>query len=183
MRKLQFSKDFSSAECHFITANDIRFAYKSFGLPTGTPLIHLTHFRGTMDHIDPEVADRIAARRPLIIFDNIGVGRISGEIPKSFHEAASAYASFIQALELDLVDIWGYSMGGCVAQMLSLNYPNLVRRLVLCCAPPSIGKGVTPPSVSAFKKIATAHTDQQVLSSFLRYCFTSSAESQEAGRK
>ena len=37
----------------FVPVREVRFAYRRFGNPAGTPLILLQHFRGSMDNWDP----------------------------------------------------------------------------------------------------------------------------------
>jgi len=34
----------------FVSAGEVRFAYRRFGNPSGTPLVFLQHFRGSMDN-------------------------------------------------------------------------------------------------------------------------------------
>jgi pimeloyl-ACP methyl ester carboxylesterase len=54
--------------------------------------------------------------------------------------AANAIA-FIKALGLSQVDVLGFSLGGLVAQELTLAAPELVRRLVLVGTGPRSGEG------------------------------------------
>ena len=56
----------------YVSVKGIKLAYRRFGKPSGIPLLFLTHFRGTMDLIDPLLANTIAASRELILFDNAG---------------------------------------------------------------------------------------------------------------
>jgi pimeloyl-ACP methyl ester carboxylesterase len=55
--------------------------------------------------------------------------------------ADDAY-TFIAALGFDAVDIFGFSLGGMVAQALVLEHPELVRKLVLTGTGPAGGKGI-----------------------------------------
>ncbi|MFD6210611.1 MULTISPECIES: alpha/beta fold hydrolase [unclassified Peribacillus] len=123
----------------YIEAEGIRFAYRKFGKETGIPLIFFIHFRGTMENWDPEMIGALAENRPIILFDNTGVGETSGETPTTISEMAKDAATFIKALGLEQVDILGFSIGGFVAQELVLQQPNLVRRIVLAGTAPQSG--------------------------------------------
>ena len=52
---------------------------------------------------------------------------------------ADKAAEFIRLLGLTQVDLLGFSLGGYVAQTVTLNYPDLVRRLVLAGTGPGGG--------------------------------------------
>jgi pimeloyl-ACP methyl ester carboxylesterase len=120
-----------TAPTQFVEANGVSFAYRRFGKPGGVPLVFNMHFIGTMDHWDPLVTDGLAATREVILFNNAGISSTSGEVPNSVEEMAANAAAFIKALGLAKVDILGFSLGGFVAQQLTLANPALVRRLVL----------------------------------------------------
>jgi pimeloyl-ACP methyl ester carboxylesterase len=128
-----------TAPTQFATSNGIRYAYRRFGAETGTPLIFLQHFRGGMDHWDPAVTDGLAANRPVILFNNTGVASSSGETPNRVEAQADDAATFVGALGLTQVDVLGFSIGGYVAQALTLRHPALVRRLVLVGTKPRAG--------------------------------------------
>jgi len=66
----------------------------------------------------------------------------SGEVPTSVEEVAANAAAFIQALGVTQVDVLGFSLGGLVAQTLTLAEPELVRRLVLVGTGPRSGEGM-----------------------------------------
>jgi pimeloyl-ACP methyl ester carboxylesterase len=122
-------------------ANGVTFAYRRLGSQTGdsVPLVCLQHFRGNLDNWDPALVDTLAARREVILFDNAGVGGSSGVVPRTVAPMAEDALAFIDALGLDRVDILGFSMGGFVAQELTLARPRLVRRLVLAGTGPQGG--------------------------------------------
>jgi pimeloyl-ACP methyl ester carboxylesterase len=115
----------------FIEANGIRFAYRRFGKTGGVPIVMNLHFRGTMDHWDPAVTDGLAQQREVILFDNAGIGASSGETPASIPGMATDAIAFIKALGIGKADILGYSIGGKVAQEITVQAPDLVRKLIL----------------------------------------------------
>src|ERR1700704_6501598 len=145
----------------FVEANGIRFAYRRFGRPDGVPLVFNQHFTGTMDHWDPLVTDGLAATREVILFNNAGISSSSGEVPASVEEMAANAAAFIKALGLAKVDVLGFSLGGFVAQALTLADPSLVRRLILVGTGPRAGEGMvtlTPEAQAVFGS-TYAHPD------------------------
>src|SRR5271157_5525560 len=115
----------------FVEANGIRFAYRRFGTIGAVPLVFNQHFRGTMDYWDPAVTDGLARNREVILFDNAGVSSSSGKVPTSFQEMGANAIAFIKALGLTKVDVLGFSIGGMVAQEITTQAPQLVRRLIL----------------------------------------------------
>ncbi len=122
-------------------ANGVTYAYRRLG-NAGTaspPLVFLQHFRGNLESWDPLLVDAIAAEREVILLDNAGVGLSSGIVPSTVSEMARDAISFLDALELDEVDLLGYSLGGMVAQELALFRPRAVRRLVLAGTGPRGG--------------------------------------------
>ena len=169
-----------TAPTQFVEAKGIRFAYRRFGKPGGAPLVFNMHFTGTMDHWDPLVTDGLAAGREVILFNNAGVSTTSGGVPTSAEEMAANAVAFIKALGLSKVDVLGFSLGGMVAQALTLAEPGLVRRLVLVGTGPRGGEGMatlTPEAQTVFGA-SYANPDEVWLGAF----FTPSKASQAAGR-
>ena len=169
-----------TAPTQYVEAAGIRFAYRRFGKPAGVPLVLNMHFTGTIDHWDPLVTDGLAANREVILFDNAGIARTSGDVPTTAEAMAANAAAFIKALGLTKVDVLGFSMGGFVAQALTEAEPHLVRRLVLVGTGPRGGVAMgslTPEAQAVFGK-TYAQPDDLWLSVF----FTPSDTSQAAGR-
>jgi pimeloyl-ACP methyl ester carboxylesterase len=125
-------------------SNGISYAYRRFGADaTGAPpLVLLQHFRGNLDSWDPALVDALAGEREVILVDNAGVGGSTGVIPRTFTDMAHDALAFIDALGLKQIDILGYSIGGYVAQEITLIRPQLVRRLVLAATGPQGGEGM-----------------------------------------
>src|ERR1700677_646196 len=148
---------------------------------SGAPLVFNMHFMGTMDHWDPAVTDGVAEEREVILFDNAGVSSSSGEVPGSIAEMGANAIAFIKALELEQVDVLGFSIGGLVAQEIALEAPDVVRRLVLVGTGPRSGDSMdtgTPEGKQIFGA-TYEHPDDL----WLRVHFTPSEVSQTAGRK
>jgi pimeloyl-ACP methyl ester carboxylesterase len=127
-------------QTRFVEANGIRFAYRSFGQKQGVPLVFLQHFTGTMDSWDPALVNPLAATRPVIVFNNTGVGTSSGTTPDSVEEMAADAAIFTDTLNLKQVDLLGFSLGGFIAQALAAQSPHLVRKLIVAGSAPRGGE-------------------------------------------
>src|SRR5271154_907552 len=120
-----------TAPTQFVEANGMRFGYRRFGKAGGVPLLFNQHFRGTMDYWDPAVTDGLAKNREVILFNNAGVSSSSGKVATSFQGMGANAVAFVQALGLTKVDVLGFSIGGMVAQEITVQAPDLVRRLIL----------------------------------------------------
>lgn len=124
----------------YVDSGGLRFAYRRLGPEVGIPLILLQHFTGTMDAWDPAVVNALAARRPVIAFDNAGVGTSSGETPDSVEQQATDAEAFIAALGLKQVDLLGFSLGGFLAQVMATRGAVDVRRMILAGTAPRGGE-------------------------------------------
>lgn len=169
-----------TAPTQYVTANGIRYAYRRLGSGTGTPLVFLPHFRGGMDHWDPAVTDGLAAGRPVILFNNAGVASSGGQTPNTVEAQADAAGGVWAALGLSLADVLGFSLGGYVAQALTLRHPGLVRRLVLAGTKPRAGDDTgRHPDVNT---VGTRH-DVPTFEDFQFLFFAPSQASQAAGER
>src|SRR5260370_14139691 len=170
-----------TAPTQFVEANGIRFAYRRFGKPNGVPLVFNQHYTGTMDHWDPAVTDGLARDREVILFNNAGVSSSSGEVPTTAEEMGANAVAFSKALGLRKVDVLGFSIGGFVAQEITLQAPDLVRRLVLVGTGPRGGQGMatlTPEAQGIFGATYDGPDDL-----WLRVPFTKSEGSQISSRE
>jgi pimeloyl-ACP methyl ester carboxylesterase len=169
-----------TAPTQFVEARGIRFAYRRFGKANGVPLVFCQHYIGTMDYWDPTVTDGLARDREVILFDNAGVSSSSGEVPTTFEQMAADAIAFIKALGLKQVDLFGFSIGGMVVQEITLQAPDLVRRLIIDGAGPRGGPGMElVAQVSGRIFGATYDPPENV---WLAIKFSQSAAGQAAGR-
>ena len=125
-----------------ITADGATFAYRLLGPSTGVPVVFLNHLAAVLDNWDPRVVDGVATAHPVITFDNCGVGASTGTTPKSIEAMARDAVTFIRALGLEEVDVFGFSMGGMIAQVIAAQEPRLVRKLILAGTGPAGGIGI-----------------------------------------
>lgn len=129
-----------SAPTRYVEGHGIRFAYRRLGPAAGTPLVLLQHFSGNIDAWDPAIVNALAADRPVIVFDNAGVGRSTGQTPDNVAAMARDAVDFIGAIGLSEVDLLGFSLGGCVAQQIAAEHGPLVRKLILVGTAPKGGE-------------------------------------------
>jgi pimeloyl-ACP methyl ester carboxylesterase len=124
--------------------NGVTYAYRRFGnRSTGVlPLLCLIHFRGNLDNWDPILVDAIASQREVILVDNTGVGGSTGTVPSTIAQMARDALAFVDDLGLKMIDLLGFSIGGCVAQEVVLIRPYVVRRLILAGTCPQGGEDV-----------------------------------------
>jgi pimeloyl-ACP methyl ester carboxylesterase len=120
-----------TAPTKYIETNGVKFSYRTLGPTSGTPLVLLQHFTGTMDSWDPAVINALAKTRPVIAFNNKGVGATNGVVADNIADMTKDAYAFITTLGHKKVDLLGFSMGGFVAQELAAQYPELVNKVIL----------------------------------------------------
>ena len=170
-----------TAPTRFVEANGIRFAYRRFGKAGGVPIVFNLHYIGTMDYWDPAVTNGLARDREVILFDNTGVSSSSGEVPSTFEEMGAHAIAFIKALGLKQVDVLGFSIGGMVAQEITLQAPNLVRKLILVGTGPRGGEGMASLTQVAQQIFGAAYDPPEHL--WLAVLFSPSEAGQAAGKE
>lgn len=152
---------YETAETKFVSINGIKHAYRLFGQSSGVPLFLHVHFRGNMDWWDPAFIGPLAAKRPILLVDNTGVGRSEGVVATTFAGWAQTIIDVAKALGITKLDVLGFSMGGFAAQRIALQSPELVRRLVVAGAGPSAGEGITGGDPKFFTMVASASTPDE----------------------
>src|SRR5438876_1800882 len=109
----------------FIQTKLEKYAYRRFGKGQGLPLLCLQHFTGTLDNWDPALSDPLASGREVILFDNAGIGRSTGEVPETVAGMAAHVMAFLDGLHLDSCDVLGFSLGGMIAQQMAKDRPSI----------------------------------------------------------
>src|SRR5260370_9786242 len=106
-------------------------------LGTGRPLLVLKGMGATSADWDPSFIDPLASANEIILLDNRGIG-LSTDNGAAFDIAQPAddTARVIKALEFKRVSVLGWSLGGFIAQILALDHPALVDKLVLLSTDP-----------------------------------------------
>src|SRR5689334_21396063 len=166
---------------HTINAGGVTFAYRQLGPSTGVPVVFLTHLAAVLDNWDPRVVDGIAAEHRVITFDNRGVGASSGSTPTTIEEMARDAVTFIRALGFDQVDLFGFSMGGMIAQVIAQEEPQLVRKMIIAGTGPAGGEGIDKVTRISYLDIARGLLTRQDPKQFL--FFTRTANGRRAGKE
>jgi pimeloyl-ACP methyl ester carboxylesterase len=171
----------NTAPTSFVEADGTRFAYRRFGEPIETPIVLLQHFMGNLDNYDPAITDELAKSREVILTDNAGVGLSRGKAPDNVAGMARDAESLIDGLGLEHVDLFGFSMGGFVAQQIALDRPELVRRIVLVGTGPRGGEDMAQIDPEVAPLFGTVYDPQDLM--WLPIFFSPSSKSQTAGRQ
>ncbi len=162
---------------HLSAGNGVEYAYRRYGANT-RPLLFLQHFRGNLDSWDPALADQIARSRQVVCFDNTGVGGSGGATPRTVRQMALDAIEFLDALEVDDVDLLGFSLGSFVAQEVALIRPNLVKRMILASAAPQGASGMHGWAPDVISAVGAREVSP---SGFLDVFYTQSATSRGTG--
>src|ERR1700692_3514716 len=136
------------------------FAYRDTG-GAGRPLVLLHHFRGNLDSWDPALIDDLAANRRVITFDYEGVAGSEGNIAHTMAETAVSSLRFLDAMNLDRVDLLGFSFGSFVAQEIALTRPSMVNRVVLASAAPKGGPDMHGWAADVIGAVGTPETSPE----------------------
>jgi pimeloyl-ACP methyl ester carboxylesterase len=171
----------NDAPTHTINAGGVEFAYRELGPRTGVPVIFLTHLAAVLDNWDPRIVDGIAATHRVITFDNRGVGASSGSTPTTIEGMARDAVTFIRALGFDQVDLFGFSMGGMIAQVIAQEEPQLVRKMIIAGTGPAGGEGIDKVTRISYLDTARGLLTHQDPKQFL--FFTRTPNGRRAGKK
>lgn len=169
-----------TAPTRMVEKDGYRYAYRRFGQGSGPPLLLLQHFTGNLDNWDPAVTDALAIAHDVILLDNSGIGRSSGEVPRTIAAMTEHVFRFLDGLELTVCDVLGYSLGGMIAQEMALHRPAAVGRMILVGTAPRGGEDIMhlgKPSLDRYFKDATLNGYARLQKIF----FTPTPASQTAG--
>lgn len=145
-----------------VSANGVDFAYRELGpRNSGTPVVLLAHLAAVLDNWDPRVVDGLAKQLHVVAFDNRGVGASTGTPANKIEQMADDAIRFIKAKGFKQVDLFGFSMGGMIAQEIALKEPSLVRKMILAGTGPAGGPGIsTVAGVANYDMLRAALTGQ-----------------------
>jgi pimeloyl-ACP methyl ester carboxylesterase len=160
------------------TADGLSLAYRDTG-GDGRPVVLLQHFRGNLDNWDPALIDELATGRRVITFDYQGVGGSEGTVAHTISETAAGALRFLEAMNLEQVDLLGFSIGSFVAQEIALTRSSAVNRVVLASAAP---KGAPGMHGWASAVIAAVGTPQTSPEEYISVFFAPSETSKQAGQ-
>jgi len=172
---------YKDAQTQFIDVAGTKFAYRDFGPQEGVPLVLLNHWGAVLDNFDPYIVDALAKSHRVITVDYRGIGSSSGSAPLSVGEMADDTIALIRTLGFKKIDLFGFSLGGMVAQDVMRKAPKLVQKLILTGTGPAGGRGINQVGPVSWpliiKGLLTLHDPKFYL------FFTSSQNSRHAAKE
>jgi pimeloyl-ACP methyl ester carboxylesterase len=109
---------------------DVQLHYRDSGRPDASPVLGIMGFASDQRLFAGQIATVIETHR-FITFDNRGVGRSSAGPATTIDEMANDALRLLDHLEIERVVVFGVSMGGAIAQRLTLDHPDRISALVL----------------------------------------------------
>ena len=173
------SVGYADASTERVAAGNVGYAYRDLG-EGEMPIVLLQHFRGNLDNWDPALIDALAADRRVVTFDNVGVAATTGKTPNTVEAMAHGAIDFLEALELQRVDLLGFSLGSFVAQEIALIRPGLLRRVVLASAAPQGAADMHGWAPEVIDAVGAPETTPQ---GYLDVFFAPTNTSREAGQQ
>jgi pimeloyl-ACP methyl ester carboxylesterase len=127
---------YADAPTQYVRVDGVDYAYRSLGKESGTPIVCLQHFTGTLDNWDPIVINGLAKERRVITIDNTGIGNSGGTTPDNVQDMARDALKIISTLGIPKCDLLGFSLGGFIAQTIAITKPELLRKIILAGTAP-----------------------------------------------
>ena len=138
--------DVLTAPIHVVRTPAGTIAYRELG--SGPALLLIAGANASIDDWPASFVDTLAAHHTVVVFDNAGIGPTSAvPVPASLSVPAmtSQTSALISALRLGRPAVLGWSMGGMIAQDLTVTHPAQVSRLILAATAVGTGKAVPLP--------------------------------------
>lgn len=146
-----------------VKVGDINIEYYADG--SGPPLLLVAGVGANANTWGEPFLDCIRSRFRIIWMSNRGMGGSdAGSDELTVRLMAQDAAGLLRELGIEATHVFGYSMGGYIAQELALNYPQLIKRLVLGCTNcgPSRSVPQSTDDVGRIGKIMSQSGDDRV---------------------
>lgn len=158
-----------------VKVNDINIYYEIHG--EGFPLLMIRGLSSDVYRWPLSLVKEISKHFKVVLFDNRGAGRTDKpDIEYSIKMMAADTTGLMNVLNIEKAHILGYSMGGSIGQEIALDYPEKVKKLILCSAGCGGPKSV-PASEEVRKGLASNReglSDEELLRNWLPIYFTES---------
>ena len=149
-----------------IEANGVELCTEPFGDPSDPPILLITGASGSMLWWEEDFCRLLADQGRFVIrYDHRDTGRsVTYEAGRPGDTSADLVADAAGVLDgygLPAAHVVGVSMGGALAQVLALDFPNRVRSLILISTSRAVsGRGELPSGTEEFARfVATATLD------------------------
>ena len=127
-----------------VRVNDINIYYEIYG--EGYPFILIRGLSSSLDSWHPYSISQFSKHFKTILFDNRGAGKTDvSEGKYSAKMMADDTIGLMDALQLEKAYVLGFSLGGCIAQEMVLNYSNRVSKLILTSSWSGDSHGIVTP--------------------------------------
>ncbi len=127
-----------------VKVNDLNIYYEIYG--KGYPFILIRGISSSLDSWPPYSVEHFSKHFKTILFDNRGAGRT--DMPDGKYSAkmmADDTIGLMDVLQIEKAHVLGFSMGGCIAQEMVLNYPKRVAKLILTSSWCGPSHGIVTP--------------------------------------
>jgi len=115
----------------------------------GQPLLLIMGLGAPAAAWDPEFVREMTKTHKVVTYDNRGTGLSDKpDVPYSIALFASDAVGLLDALDISRAHVLGVSMGGMIAQELTIHYPQRVASLILGCTTPGGKHAVAAPPES-----------------------------------
>jgi pimeloyl-ACP methyl ester carboxylesterase len=129
----QANQNKTAATSGYAPVNGLKMYYEIHG--EGMPLVLLHGAFMTINTNWSALIPELSKNRKVIAVELQGHGRTADiDRPFSFEYMADDVVALLQYLKIDSTDIFGYSLGGCVALQIAIRHPQIVRKLVIASA-------------------------------------------------
>jgi pimeloyl-ACP methyl ester carboxylesterase len=157
--------------------------YKTSG--EGFPLTMIMGLGANSQWWDKELIDRLNNHFKVILFDNRGTGR--SEDPGdnfNFKILAEDVVKMLEKLNITETNLLGISMGGMIAQEIALNFPEKLRKLILCSTYCGGSKSVqpSPEVVKILSKPRSGRPIEEIVDETVPLLYTSDFISNNPGK-
>ena len=161
----------------FVQTPDVALAYDRLG-PTNAavPLIAVNGGPG-LTHaymVQNDVWDRLSRHRPVVFYDQRGVGRSvlrRPDAPQTLDAQIADLDAVRQAVGAKRIDVLGDSFGGLIALAYTLAHPDHVRRLVVSDGLPALFPDLDAATDARTKTMAPQAAADVELRTHMRECF------------
>ncbi|MFX1274504.1 MAG: alpha/beta fold hydrolase [Promethearchaeota archaeon] len=155
-----------------IKVNGINLYYEVRG--EGFPIVMIMGLTANIDWWDERLIKVLSENWKVILFDNRGTGRSDNDRDFTLKDMADDTIALMDALDIKKAHVYGYSMGGMIAQELVLAYPDRIKKLILSSTSCGGAKYV-PPSQEVLKILMQDNrgkTPYEVVKNFIKILFT-----------